>query len=84
MKIIFPFDNNSFIFAFGNMHNQIMVFYYHFLDSVYYNNWLSYYILSQFSQLIFVVPRDSIFLMVYVIIKIIACNIICLYFLRTY
>jgi uncharacterized membrane protein YfhO len=84
------------------MHDQITAFYYHFYDSVYGNNSLlinfstggginflgilAYYILSPFSLLILLVPRDYIYLMVSVIIafKIMACSITCLYFLRTY
>ena len=82
MKGIFPFGNNSLIW--GDMHDQITAFYYHFYDSVYGNNSifinfstggginflgiLAYYILSPFSLLVLFVPRDYIYLMVSVII----------------
>ena len=100
VKGIFPFGDNSFIW--GDMHDQITAFYYHLYDSVYGSNSLfinfstgsainflgilAYYILSPFSLLVLLVPRDYIYLMVSVIIslKIITCSITCLYFLRTY
>ena len=99
-KGIFPFGNNSLIW--GDMHDQITAFYYHLYDSVYGNKSLfidfttsgginflgilAYYILSPFSLLILLVPRDSIYLMVSVIIacKMVMCSITCLCFLRTY
>ena len=100
MKGIFPFGDNSLIW--GDMHDQITAFYYHFYDSFHGNNSLlinfstggainflgilAYYILSPFSLLILIIPREYIYLMVSVIIalKIITCSITCLYFLRTY
>ena len=100
VKGIFPFGDNSFIW--GDMHDQITAFYYHLYDTVYGNNSifvtfssgaainflgiLAYYILSPFSLLVLLVPRDYIYLMVSVIIvlKMITCSITCLYFLRTY
>lgn len=99
-KGIFPFGDNSLIW--GDMHDQITAFYYHFYDSVYGNSSilidfstsgginflgiLAYYILSPFTLLVLIVPRNLIYLMVSVIVafKIIMCGITCMYFLRTY
>ena len=82
VKGVFPFGGHSLIW--GDMHDQITAFYYHFYDSVYGNNSLfinfstgaginflgilAYYILSPFSLLVLFVPRDYIYLMVSVII----------------
>ncbi len=77
-KGIFPFGNNSVIW--GDMHDQITAFYYHFYDSVYSNKSLlvdyttsgginfygilAYYILSPMSLLMLIIPRDYIYMMV--------------------
>ena len=99
-KGIFPFGKNSVIW--GDMHDQITAFYYHFYDCVYdskslfinfttsgginFIGVLAYYILSPFSLLVLLVPREHIYLMVSVIVmfKIIACSITCLYFIKKY
>ena len=97
-KGIFPFGDNSFIW--GDMHDQITAFYYDFYDAVYgsksllidfsssggvnFLGILAYYILSPFSLLVLIVPRNLIYLMVSIIIelKVVMCSITCLYFLR--
>lgn len=99
-KGIFPFGSNSLIW--GDMHDQITAFYYHFYDSIYGNKSLlvdfstsgginfigilAYYILSPFSLITLLFPRDQIYLVVSIIIalKIITASITCLYFIRTY
>lgn len=82
VKGIFPFGDNSLIW--GDMHDQITAFYYHFYDSIRGNNSilvnfstggginflgiLAYYILSPFNILFLIIPRDYIYLMVSVMI----------------
>lgn len=82
IKKIYPFGENSLIW--GDMHDQITAFYYHFYDSLKGNGSLlvdfttssginflgilAYYILSPFSLLVLLVPRADIYLMVSVII----------------
>lgn len=99
-KGIFPFGDNSLIW--GDMHDQITAFYYHLYDSfkgdssllinfstssgINFIGILAYYILSPFSLLILLFPRDQIYLVVSLIValKIIASSLTCLYFIRTY
>ncbi|MDD6223913.1 MAG: YfhO family protein, partial [bacterium] len=99
-KGIFPFGSNSLIW--GDMHDQVTAFYYHFYDSFYGSNSLlvnfstsssinfigilAYYILSPFSFIILLFPRDQIYLMVSIIValKILTASLTCLYFIRTY
>ena len=82
IKGIYPFGNHSLIW--GDMHDQITAFYYHFYDSIRGNSSLlidfttsgsinflgilAYYILSPFSLLVLLVERDKIYLMVSVIV----------------
>lgn len=82
IKGIYPFGNNSLIW--GDMHDQITAFYYHFYDSIFneksllidfsesggvnFIGILAYYILSPFSILTLLVKRENIYLMVSVII----------------
>ncbi len=82
IKGIYPFGNHSLIW--GDMHDQITAFYYHFYDCFYQNKSLlidfstssginflgilAYYILSPFSLLVLFVPREDIYLVVSVII----------------
>lgn len=81
IKGIYPFGNNSLIW--GDMHDQITAFYYHFYDSIKGSSSLlinfntssginflgimAYYILSPFSLLVLLVPRSEIYLVVSVI-----------------
>lgn len=81
-KGIFPFGNHSLIW--GDMHDQITAFYYHFYDCFHGNasllidfstsggiNFLgimAYYILSPFSFLVLLFDRDQIYLAVSIII----------------
>jgi len=99
-KGIFPFGNNSLIW--GDMHDQITAFYYHFYDSfkdsssllinfstssgINFIGILAYYILSPFSFITLLFPRDQIYLAVSIIValKILASSLTCLYFIRTY
>ncbi len=87
-KDIYPFGRNSLIF--GDMHDQITAFYYHFYDAIKGNGSLlidfstssginfigilAYYILSPFSILVFLVKRTDIYLVVSIII---ALKILC-------
>ena len=100
VKGIYPFGNNSLIW--GDMHDQITAFYYHFYDSFYgaksllvdfstsagvnFIGIFAYYILSPFSFLVLLVPREEIYLMVSIIValKILLCSLTCLFFIRTY
>lgn len=82
VKGIFPFGHNSLIW--GDMHDQITAYYYHFYDFVYskgslfydfrigggiaFFGILAYYIISPLSLLVLLVPREYIYLMVSVII----------------
>lgn len=82
IKGIYPFGKNSLIW--GDMHDQITAFYYHFYDSIKGNcsllidfntssgiNFLgimAYYILSPFTLLVLFVQRSDIYLVVSVII----------------
>ena len=81
-KGIYPFGNNSLIW--GDMHDQITAFYYHFYDSIKGNSSLlinfstsgginflgilAYYILSPLSFITLLVSREDIYLVVSVII----------------
>lgn len=81
-KGIFPFGKNSLIW--GDMHDQITAFYYHFYDSFYGNSSLlidfttsggvnffgvlCYYILSPLSFLLLLFPREDIYLAVSIIV----------------
>ncbi len=100
MKGIYPFGTNSLIW--GDMHDQITSFYYHFYDTIYgtdsllvdfsssggvnFIGILAYYILSPFTLLVLLVPREEIYLMVSVIValKIVLSALTCLYFIRTF
>lgn len=82
LKGIYPFGDNSLIW--GDMHDQITAFYYHFYDSIKGNSSifinfstsgginffgiLAYYILSPLSFLVLLVEREKIYLIVSVII----------------
>lgn len=82
VKHIYPFGNNSLIW--GDMHDQITAFYYHFYDSfksnssllidfttsggVNFMGVLAYYILSPFSFIALLVPRSDVYLVISVII----------------
>ncbi len=82
IKGIYPFGNHSLIW--GDMHDQITAFYYHFYDCFYQNQSLlidfstssginflgilAYYILSPFSLFVLFVKREDIYLVVSVII----------------
>ncbi len=99
-KGIYPFGPNSLIW--GDMHDQITSFYYHFYDTIYgtdsllvdfsssggvnFIGILAYYILSPFTLLVLLVPREDIYLMVSVIValKILLSSLTCLYFIRTF
>lgn len=99
-KKIFPFGNNSVIWA--DMHNQITAFYYHLYDCVYndssllinfntaggINFWgiMAYYIISPFSLIILLFKRSDIYLVVSIVValKFIMCGMTSLYFIRYY
>ncbi len=99
-KGIFPFGNNSLIW--GDMHDQITAFYYHFYDcfhgktsllvnfttssGINFIGILAYYILSPFSFILLLFPREQIYLAVSIVIalKILVSSLTCLYFIRTY
>ena len=99
-KGIYPFGDNSLIW--GDMHDQITAFYYHFYDTFRGDNSLlvnfstsgginfigilAYYILSPFSFITLLFPREDIYLVVSIIValKILASSLTCLYFIRTY
>lgn len=82
LKGIYPFGRNSLIW--GDMHDQITAFYYHFYDcfkgnqsllidfttsgGINFLGVLAYYILSPFSFLVLLVPRTDIYLVVSIII----------------
>lgn len=82
VKNIYPFGSNSLIW--GDMHDQITAFYYHFYDSIKGNSSLlidfttsgginfigilAYYILSPFSLVILLFPRSDIYLAISIII----------------
>lgn len=98
-KGIFPFGNNSLIW--GDMHDQITAFYYHFYDSfrgdssllvnfstsggINFIGILAYYVLSPFSLITLLFPRDEIYLVVSIIValKVLTASLTCLYFVRT-
>lgn len=100
IKGIFPFGNNSVLI--GDLHDQITPMYYHLHDVFYSNKSLlvdyttsgginfigilAYYIISPFSILALLVPREYIYLIMptMVAFKVTACSITCLYFLRKY
>jgi len=100
IKGIFPFGNNSVLI--GDLHDQITPFYYHLHDAFYSNKSLlvdystsgginfigilAYYIISPFSVLALLVPRENIYLIMPIIValKIVACSITCLYFIKKY
>lgn len=83
-KGIFPFGKNSLIW--GDMHDQITAFYYHFYDSIIGNSSLlvnfstsgginfigvlAYYILSPVSFVLLLFPREDIYLAVSILIAI--------------
>ncbi len=97
-KGIFPFGKNTLIF--GDMHDQITAFYYHFYDSFHGNKSLlidfttsggidfigilAYYILSPFSFLLLLFPREDIYMAVSIVIalKILTASLTCLYSIR--
>lgn len=99
-KGIFPFGKNSLIW--GDMHDQITAFYYHFYDSFHGNasllvdfttgggvNFLgimAYYILSPFTFLLLLFPREQVYLAVSIVValKILVSSLTCLYFIRYY
>ncbi len=99
-KGIFPFGKNSLIW--GDMHDQITAFYYHFYDSfrgsasllvdfttgggVNFLGIMAYYILSPFTFLLLLFPREQIYLAVSIVValKILVSSLTCLYFIRTY
>lgn len=82
IKGIFPFGNNSLIW--GDMHEQITAFYYHFYDSIYssksllidfsssgginFFGTLAYYILSPFNLVLLLFEREKIYLAVSIVI----------------
>ena len=82
VKGIFPFGKNSLIW--GDMHDQITAYYYHFYDFIYNKGSLfydfrigggiaffgiiAYYILSPLSLLALLVPRENIYQVVSIII----------------
>ena len=82
IKGIYPFGNNSLIW--GDMHDQITAFYYHFYDSVYGTKSLfvdfttsggvnffgifAYYLISPFTLLVLFFPRSEIYLAISIII----------------
>ena len=82
IKGIYPFGNNSLIW--GDMHDQITAFYYHFYDSVYGTKSLfvdfttsggvnffgifAYYLISPFTLLVLLFPRTDIYLAISLII----------------
>lgn len=100
LKGIFPFGNNSVLI--GDMHDQITPFYYHLHDVFYgsksllidystsgginFIGILAYYIISPFSILALLIPRENIYLIMPIIVafKITACSLTCLYFIRKY
>ena len=97
LKGYFPFGNESIIWS--DMHEQITAMYYHFYDSVYNSSSLlvdfnsggtisfigvlAYYILSPFTLIILLFPRDLIDNAVSIIValKILMSGLTCLYFL---
>lgn len=95
LKGIYPFGRNSLIW--GDMHDQITAFYYHFYDcikgdqsilvdfttsgGINFLGIMAYYILSPFSFLVLLVKRTDIYLMVSVII---AFKILCCSFTCLY
>ena len=82
IKGIYPFGNNSLIW--GDMHDQITAFYYHFYDSVFSNKSLlidfttsggvnffgifAYYLISPLTLLVLLFPRTDIYLVISIII----------------
>lgn len=99
LKGIFPFGGNTLIY--GDMHDQITAFYYHFYDvfhgqaslmidfstsgGVNFFGIMAYYILSPFTLLLLLFPRDQIYLAVSLVIalKIFTASLTCLYSIRT-
>lgn len=99
-KGIFPFGKNSLIW--GDMHDQITAFYYHFYDSfrgnasllvdfttgggVNFLGIMAYYILSPFTFLLLLFPREQLYLAVSIVValKILVSSLTCLYFIRYY
>ncbi|MEG1495310.1 MAG: YfhO family protein [Bacilli bacterium] len=99
IKGIFPFGENSLIW--GDMHDQVTAFYYHFYDAFYGNGSLlidfstsgginffgilTYYLLSPFSLLILLFPRENIYQAISLIIvfKVALSGLTSLYFFLT-
>ena len=97
IKGIFPFGNESVIWS--DMHEQITAIYYHFYDAIRGNSSLlvdftsgggvnfvgilAYYILSPFTLILLLFPRDLVenAVSIVVALKILASGITCLYFL---
>ncbi len=97
IKGIFPFGNESIIWS--DMHEQITAIYYHFYDAIRGNSSLlvdftsgggvnfvgilAYYILSPFTLILLLFPRDLVenAVSIVVVLKILASGITCLYFL---
>ncbi len=97
IKGIFPFGNESIIWS--DMHEQITAIYYHFYDAIRGNSSLlvdftsggginfvgilAYYILSPFTLILLLFPRDLVenAVSIVVALKILASGITCLYFL---
>jgi len=100
IKDIFPFGNNSIIWS--DMHEQITALYYHFYDAVRgsksilvdftsgggvnFVGIMAYYILSPFSLILLLFPRELVenAVSIVVMLKIVLSSITCLYFISKY
>ena len=99
VKGIFPFGNNSVIWS--DMHEQVTAIYYHLRDAVYGGSLLvnfnsggavnfigimAYYILSPFTAIILLFPRDMIpeAVSIIVALKVILSAVTCLFFVDRY